>query len=70
MGFNTDIRILTNPQMVLFGSPFYRDMDRYKIKLENNERYMIQENFSFSKKDMEATRNTHFTVMIYSITAF
>ena len=64
LGFREVTRILTNPLIVLPGSSFYLDMDRYKIKLKDKQSYMIQENFSFSKEDMEAAKKYSFYVYV------
>jgi len=57
-------RILTNPLILLPGSEFYREMERYKIKLRDKKSYIIKENYTFSEKDMELARKYSFFVSV------
>ncbi len=59
-------RILTNPLIVLPGSEFYREMDRYKIKLRDNTSFIIKENYTFSQKEIVlAKKYSFFLSFIY-----
>jgi radical SAM superfamily enzyme YgiQ (UPF0313 family) len=57
-------RILTNPLVVLPGSELYRNMDKYGISVVDKKSYIIKENRTFSKDDMELARKYSFFVSI------
>ena len=59
-------RVITYPLTILPGSEFFRNMDKYGIKLRDKKSYIEKENFTFSEKDMElAKKYSFFTAVIY-----
>ncbi len=56
--------ILTNPLIILPGSEFYYEMDRYKIKLKDRRTYVIKENYTFSEEEMELAKKYSFFVSV------
>ena len=57
-------RVLTNPLIVLPGSEFYREMNKYGIKLRDKKTYMVSENYTFSKEGIELARQYSFFVAV------
>jgi len=55
-------RILTNPLIILPGSEFYRNLDKYGIKIRDKKSYIVHETASFSMSDMELSRKLSFYV--------
>lgn len=60
-------RILTNPLIILPGSEFYRNMDKYGIKIRDKKSYIVYETASFSRSDMELARKLSFYVSVTSL---
>lgn len=59
-------RIITNPLVVLPGSAFYRDRDKYKLELRNDKSYIAKSNYTFSATEMGLARKySFFTTVIY-----
>jgi radical SAM superfamily enzyme YgiQ (UPF0313 family) len=57
-------RISTYPLVILPGSDFYREMKKYKIKIKDNKSYIIEENYTFSREEMELARKYSFFVTV------
>jgi radical SAM superfamily enzyme YgiQ (UPF0313 family) len=60
-------RILTNPLIILPGSEFYREMDKYGIRLRDKKSYMVSETATFSQEDMELARKLSFYVSVITL---
>jgi len=59
-------RIITYPLTILPGSEFYREMDKYGIKLRDKKSYLEKENYTFSEKEMKlAIKYSFFVTVIY-----
>lgn len=59
-------RILTNPLIILPGSEFHREMDRYRIMLRDKKSFILKENYTFSQEEIElAKRYSFFVSVIY-----
>jgi len=57
-------RILTNPLVVLPGSAFYRNRDKYILELRDGKSYIVKSNYTFSEFDMELARKYSFFVAV------
>ena len=54
--------ILTNPLIILPGSDFYKEREKYGIVLRDKESYIVSENDTFSKEDMARARKLSYLV--------
>lgn len=57
-------RVLTNPLLVLPGSEFHRNMERYGFVLRGPDSFVVESCASFSRGDMEAARRLSFWVAV------
>jgi hypothetical protein len=57
-------RVLTNPLIVLPGSEFYREMNKYEIKLRDKKSYVVSENYTFSEEGIESAKQYSFFVAV------
>lgn len=57
-------RISTNPLLILPGSDFYREMEKYKIKLRDKKSYIVEANYTFSQEEIELARKYSFFVTV------
>ncbi len=57
-------RVLTNPFIVLPGSEFYREKDKYGIKLRDKNSYIVRENYTFSEQEIELAKKYSFFVSV------
>lgn len=57
-------RVLTNPLIVLPGSAFFRDREKYKIVLRDQRSYMVKSNYTFSEHEMDLARKYSFYVAV------
>ena len=64
-------RILTNPLIVLPGSRFFRDRDRYGIVLANDDSFLLKANSTFTQPQMtDARRYSFYVNLLFLNTAF
>ncbi|MBN1688271.1 MAG: B12-binding domain-containing radical SAM protein [Candidatus Omnitrophica bacterium] len=57
-------RILTNPLIVLPGSGYWYEKDKYGIKLQDETSYLLKENATFTEKEMSLAREYSFYVSV------
>ncbi len=57
-------RILTNPLLVLPGSDFYRNMDKYGIRLRDKKSCIVRENYTFSEQGIALAKKYSFFVSV------
>jgi radical SAM superfamily enzyme YgiQ (UPF0313 family) len=56
-------KIITYPLIVLPGSRFYKEREKYKIDIDKDN-YIIKSNYTFSEKDMDTARKYAFYVSV------
>ena len=57
-------RVITNPLIVLPGSEFYSRCDMLGIKLRDKKSFIVSENATFSREDMELARAYSFFISV------
>ena len=57
-------RILTNPLIVLPGSEYFREMDKYGISLRDRNSFLAEKSDTFSSHDMRLARELSFYVSV------